>query len=237
MRLPIRIALLLPVLALSGCAMAAIPVPPELASAPKLEVEGRQGWMMNQRIRFGPYATTRVERSSTRVREDDGVITTEGAHDQRFSFGMMENDAEVARVQCRAHAVASATSLPLGVEMSGVELSSLDCAVSPRDEESDHWTLELSARNGRKLAGTLEGDGERLDVVATTRLANASACCSTTGFYLRRAGRTVAAVEVVNDGGVWIDPALSADERRVVASAAAALLAFQALGEDFTRER
>ncbi|HEX2202070.1 MAG TPA: hypothetical protein VHG91_02175 [Longimicrobium sp.] len=225
---------LLFLLALSGCALASIPVPAELSSAPKLSVGGRQGFQLGQRIRFGAYATDRVRRGSTDVDETHGIVSSTGEHRQGYSFRLMADSAEVARVGCYTEAVARATSLPAGIEMSGVSRAALECDILPPDADTGGWTLTLAARNGRTLGGALEAkdDGGRFDVEGTT----AGGCCEATGYYLRRQGRAVAAVEVINAGGVWLDPALTPNERHALAAAATALLLRQELGESYTRE-
>ena len=223
-------------LSVSGCAMASIPVPAELSSVPKLSVGGRQGFQIGQRIRFGAYATDRVRRGSTEVGETRGVLSSTGEHRQGYSFRLMADSAEVARVGCYTEAVARATSLPAGIEMSGVSRAALECDILPPDADTGGWTLALAARNGRVLTGELApreaGEGETFQIEGTTE----GGCCEATGYYLRRQGRAVAAVEVINNGGVWLDPSLTSDERHALAAAATALLLRQELGESYSRD-
>jgi hypothetical protein len=233
-------SIVLAALALSACAPAAIPVPTELSAAPKMEVSGRQGWRVGQRVRFGPYGTERVRRSPTVIEEYPGLVSTRGEHSQYYSFRLTEDGAVVARVGCVAEATARAGRVPVIGEVTSLSRASLQCSLSPSEATStadDEWTLLVETRNDRPLEGTLSGEAGRFEVEGTSRIeGGASACCNTSGYYLRRDGRPVGAVEVINQGAVWLETGLSGEERRMLAGAAMALLLHEALGEDYTTE-
>ena len=231
-----KIPTLLAAALLSGCATASIPLPAELASLQKLPVSGRQGWMPGRDVRFGDFRTERVRRSATEIDEYPGLLTSRGEHAQYYSFRLMESDAPAARVGCAAEATARATRVPvLGGQVSGVSASRLECRVSPADDCGE-WTLSLASRGGSPLSGALTGEDAELEIEGTRAMEGGASQYDATGDYLRRDGRTLAAVEVVNGGGVWMDPSLSDEDRLQVAGAAMALLLHESLGEDFEAE-
>jgi hypothetical protein len=235
-----KIPTLLAAALLSGCATVSIPLPAELASLQKLPVSGRQGWMPGRDVRFGDYRTERVRRSATEIDEYPGLLTSRGEHAQYYSFRLREGEAPAARVGCAAEATARATRVPvLGGQVTGVSASQLECRLSPQDaagDEGDEWTLSLASRGGSPMSGTLTGDGAELEIEGTRAMEGGASQLDATGYYLRRDGRTLAAVEVVDGGGVWMDPSLPDEDRLQVAGAAMALLLYESLGEDFEAE-
>lgn len=224
-------------LALSGCSLSTIPVPAELSASPRMPVEGRMGWSPKRNLRFGPYSTSPVRRSGTYVYEREGIVSTVGDHEQDFAFVLREGDEDMAEVRCLAEATAAVYDLPVVGEISSVPRSGLRCEIDPLTEGSTRWSLTLNAGRTQRFRGTLEGAGAaRFDVAATKKLADSPLGdqMESTGFYIRRDSVAVAAVEVINHGGVWMrDEELDEEETIAVASAAAALLAFEALGDDF----
>jgi hypothetical protein len=230
--------LLLAALGLSGCALSTIPVPAELSTAPKLSVQGRQGWNPKSRLTFGPYRTGPVDRSATWIHEHGTVFSTTGEHEQTYAFVLLQDDQVAAYVDCWADARATQLDLPVVGEITSQGRAALRCDILPAEDTTRAWVLEIESNRGGAYSGFLRGDDGKLEVQGTRDLADARwPTMETTGLYIRREGRALAAVELVNHGGVWLDPSLDGFDRDVVAGAAAALLAFEALAEDYDPDR
>ena len=232
-------AALLAAFSLSACSLSTIPVPAELSAVPKMPAHGRQGWAPKRTIRFGPYETAPVRRTPAYVDVREGALSTRADHEQDYSFELMQDSVSLAYVECRADATTTAIDLPVIGEVNTHPRSGLDCDIEPAFDDAGLWRLDIAASRRRDMRGTLEGEEGTFEVVGTRDLDGwkYGPGIDVTGFYIRREGRTVAAVEIVNDGGVWIrGEGLSEDEHAAVAGAAAALLAYTALGDDWTRD-
>ena len=210
----IAVSLFIPLAA--ACSTVAYPLPGELASVAPMAVSGRQGVMVNQRLSFGPWATGEVDRSATRTAELRDQLDSHAADvTQRYTFSLDRAGAKVAEVECTAEGRAAST---LGVTWESRR--ALHCAVTPADGE--RHTLQLESSRDRPLAGQVVGPaGYR---VAGSDRVGAGRVTGTAGYTLTRiGGPAVAAVDVMNDGAVYL--AGAADD--VVAAVAAALLLYQ----------
>ena len=210
----IVLSLLLPLGA--ACGTVGYPVPAELATVAPLRVSGRQGVLVNQRLSFGPYATGEVRRSATRGTEVRDQLDSHAADVvQRYAFSLDRAGAKAADVECTAEGRAAST---LGVTWESRR--ALHCAVTPAGGE--RHTLQLESSRDRPLAGQVVGPaGYR--VTGSDRVGGGRVT-GTAGYTLTRVGGpAVAAVDVMNDGAVYLADA-SGD---VVAAVAAALLLYQ----------
>jgi hypothetical protein len=217
------------VLSLTGCQTVRMNVPESLAGSERMQVSGRQGFMIKQTLRFGPYQTTRVERSWTRGRGIEIRPVEASRRDQRYAFILRDGETDLVEVRCEVRL--SRLTIEVGsVDVSPADRSGLRCALTPPDGGlDDSWRLELSESHDRPLAGTLVGSRGALEVRGTNRIDGALPLGSTSGYRIDQGGRTLAAVEVINRGAVWMDGDLGADERVVVAATAAALLLLEDL--------
>ncbi|HEX8903875.1 MAG TPA: hypothetical protein VF771_03495, partial [Longimicrobiaceae bacterium] len=85
-------------------------MPGELSAVAPLRVSGRQGLLVNQRLSFGPYATSEVNRSATRGRELSDVLKSHaGDYSQRYAFSLARAGAKIADVNCIAEGSAAQT--------------------------------------------------------------------------------------------------------------------------------
>lgn len=210
----IVVSLFLPLAA--ACGTVRYPLPGELAAVAPMPVRGRQGVMVNQRLAFGPYATSEVRRSATRGTEVRDRLDSHAADVvQRYTFSLDRDGAKVADVECTAEGRAAST---LGVTWESRR--ALHCAVTPA--EGERHTLQLESSRDRPLAGQVVGPaGYR---VAGSDRAGGGRVTGTAGYTLTRiGGSAVAAVDVMNDGAVY----LADGSGDVVAAVAAALLLYQ----------
>lgn len=210
----IAVSLLLPLAA--ACGAIRYPLPGELAGVAPMPVSGRQGVLVRQRLSFGPYLTGEVERSATRGTEQRDRLDSHAADVvQRYAFSLDRAGAKAADVECTAEGRAAST---LGVTWESRR--ALHCTVTP--VAGERHTLQLESTRDRPLAGQVVGPaGYR---VAGSDRVGGGRVTGTAGYTLTRiGGSAVAAVEVMDDGAVYL--ATPADD--VVAAVAAALLLYQ----------
>lgn len=238
MNRPVSFALLIVIslaLALPATARlreATMRLPDELASAERLPVKGRQGWKIVERVQFGDYDLYEVRRSWTtggdlRVGR---VLFYEGSkRRQTFGFTLAGPDGAVwhggAATNLRRHALERD-----GFEIALRDKSGFAAVLQPDSAPDDEWTLDLTETFDRPLKGTLTRGERAIVVTGTNKLAGTPLPLDeTTGYVFEAGGKPVAAVEVINNGAVWIaeniDPAL----RGPVTTAIAALLLFEEL--------
>jgi hypothetical protein len=200
----------------AACGTVAYPLPAELAAVAPLRVSGRQGVLVHQRLSFGPYATGEVSRSSTRGTEVSDVLDSHGGdYRQRYSFALSRDGAKVADVECTAEG-SGAQTLSVTWRLKRV----LNCKVTAPD--GSLRTIQLESSRDEPLAGRVTGS-EGFEVAGSSRVGGGRVS-GTAGYTITRGDRVpVAAVEVINDGAVYL-PAAGDD---VLATLAAALLLYQ----------
>ncbi|MBA2244924.1 MAG: hypothetical protein H0W11_08200 [Gemmatimonadetes bacterium] len=226
---PLALAFLLP-LALGACQTAQMRLPETLTSAQRMPVEGRQGWKLNERLRFGPFEAHEVRRSWTRGRDGRVLMASGSQRDQRYSFTLREGGEDQWRAECQA--ALSVVSIDVGVvEIEPTNRSALDCRLQSLHEPSEYWQLVLTESRERPLSGALRGRESTLGVKGTNRFERGLPTQMTTGYEIAEADRTLAAVEVVNSGAVWLQPDLDPARRKLLSATAAALLLLEDLRE------
>jgi len=96
------------------------------------------------------------------------------------------------------------------------------------------WTMVLNQRSDEDLmTGYLSSGKENYEVAGTHKLAGTPMpLADASGYVLAKNNVPVAAVDVINDGAVWLSQGLSGSERDGLAAAAAALLLFQDLSAE-----
>lgn len=217
--------------ALPACQMARMELPETLATAERMPVEGRQGLQWRQRVRFGPYDVHQLRRSWTRGRDRGGPDAVQRDRRQEYSFTLREAGADRWTVSC----LSSLRTLSIDVhtvEIRPEDESALYCNLQSLEDPDEAWELELQERHERPLTGTLSRGAERLQVVGTNRAERSLPLGSTTGYELREAGQVIGAVEVINNGAVWLPGGLEPERRTVLSAASAALLLLEELRED-----
>lgn len=207
---------------------AAMRLPDELAQVERLPVTGRQGWKLVERLQFGDFSVHDVRRSLTKG-GDLQVLFYEGSkRRQTFGFTLTGSGPTVWRGAAATNLRRRA--LDLGVEVEMRNKSGFSAHLFPADAPEAVWTLALHEKGEKPLAGTLSRGAETITVQGTNRLAGSVfRLADTAGYTFAIGGRSIAAVEVINHGAVWLAPDLDAAWRGPVTAAIAALLLFEEL--------
>ena len=214
------IALCLAALA-AGCQSARMPLPDSLASTEHLAVHGRNGVKIKERLAFGPFEARSIDRSWTRGIGLTAVPLELSRRKQTYAFDLHEDGAMRWRTACEIRLYSNIVD-PGPVDLVLVDQSTLTCNFNA---PGGRWTLTLTGEYEQPLSGILAGGRTALHVSGTRGLRGGLPAETTTGYTILQAGRSVAAVEVLGNGAVWMDTASSEDPTLLAALAAALLLA------------
>jgi len=227
--------ILIPALALAVPAQAklkeaAMKLPGELAQTPRLPVQGRQGWKLTERLKFGDFSVHEVQRSITKG-SDLQILFYEGSkRRQTFGFTLSEGSTPLWRGAAATNLHRRALESDDGFAIELRNKSGFAARLSPVADTDKSWTLELTEKGEHPLQGTLSRGNQVIAVKGTNRLAGTPfPLGDTSGYVFEVSGRSVAAVEVINDGAVWLSPGLDPALRAPITAAISALLLFEEL--------
>jgi hypothetical protein len=210
---------------LTGCGSASLELPAEIEASPRLAVSGRLGLLNTQHLRFGDFTATVVEGTTTRG-SGVGIGGFERSRRrQGYTLMVKGPGTRTLRTECNANVVAK--GLNVGRTLGMDDRSSVRCDL--REDSmvtGDLWKLVLEDDGKSPMSGALTLRTDSILVTGTNRIAGgAMPATVTAGYYFTRAGRTIAAVDVLNDGAVWLNASDAAERTRLAAVAAALLVA------------
>lgn len=208
---------------------------PQMAVSDQLEsnatpyaVQGRQGWLINQHLSFGPYQSGKVKRSWTKAYSIPFILRFSGAK-ERLQFEISGEGSRTAEVFCLGKL--RETDLIWFDEYFEVNLKTKDFfsgTVVLNENESYTFLVENLNQNNhfREAAGYVQGPGMRLTIRPVSRLAGDKAWLGeqVPGFEFVHEEKVIGAVETLNNGRVWIRDNISPDQQLLSAALAAALL-------------
>lgn len=247
----IPLLLVLSPVLLAGCGAAPrMQVPGPLTAAPEMPVVGRQAWtrLTGKPMTFGTYRAEEIHLGwrSTRTSPGSGwglrVGNTRYAANeertrsrQRLEYRLVAAGAAAATVQClRAEEGEALVFSRRGEDReSTLEVGErreihFACAGEPEAEGLEAWSLALDTTDPRYFSGTLTVGETAFVVDSTNRVSTGVRIPVATGFVVQDDGRPVAAVDVIDQGIVWIDPQLAPSHRTALAGAGVALLLLDA---------
>jgi len=204
------------------------------AAADAMPVQGREGWLINQQLAFGSFTTGPVKRGWTKGYNIPFIVRFSGAK-EKLGFSLRNGSGDQAELFCLGKL--REIDLPVVNRAFEVNLKSTDvftCAISLADQSFEFYSENLN-QNPRfdAPAGQLKGSGAEFSIRPVTSLENGQSSWSTTalGYEFWQGNRAIAAVETLNDGRVWINPALTGQQQLLAAGVAAALLLRNSLAE------
>jgi len=232
--------LVLACLVASGCQVAQMKVDPALTDVAALPVKGNSGRMWDRRIQFGEWQTTSVNEGwlsdrRTEVGSADGTSAT--AFDRlrkRYRFGMATNSGSIEARCSQLGQVASHTeSSGRWEDRTEVDVAMLrgtpplQCTYDGAGGGSLKLTKQMTV--AATQAGEIEFAGQPWTVSEVTRIEGGrpSSLAPMSGYEIRRGARVIAAVEVINQGRVWISPELSPLDRDRAAAIVTTLLLYR----------
>ncbi len=222
--------LLTAALYLSGCSAARMAVPADLKESSQMLVcKGRGGF--DESFTMGAYNIREVKRGWTRKSAWGFLGYSSSNARQNFEFTLVTPGGEQWQGQ-------GATNLKLkelereawGGTLKST-LSEKENLVARCSGPAGEWTLVLSLDTEENLLkGIFNSGNQTYQITGTHKLAGSPMpLYDASGYLISRGGRQLAAVEVINNGAVWLSRDLSGGERDLLAAAAAALLLYQDL--------
>ena len=227
--------IILGALTLAGCTVPYMQVDPQLsAQAQALPVNGRQGWLIKQQLQFGEFTSGPVKRSWTTGYNIPFIVRFSGAK-EKLGFSLHNSAGGQAELFCLGKL--REYDLPVLNKAFEVNLKTTDvftCAIALADQSFEFYSENLN-QNPRfgTITGQVQGPGVDFSIRPVGSLEGGQASWSTTalGYELVHDGRVIAAVETLNNGRVWINPALPESQQLITAGVAAALLLRSSLSE------
>jgi len=217
---------------LAACTTAKMACPPEFsASAIEMTVTGRQGFGFSESFRFGPYHVSDVHRG-WRVTTSWGILGYGSSKsEQPFEFKLSAPDGAIWQVHCATGVRWKELELNNFMDTGGTmewELSShalFTCEFSPPDRKGLWKMVMKQETQNLVMDGLLGHSTTRISVKGTRELeGGAWPLTEATGYLFYRDQNLIGAVDVLNQGAVWMKKNLSVDMRGAVAAAASALL-------------
>ncbi len=203
-------------------------------------VQGRQGWLINQRLGFGEYQTGPVKRSWTKGYDYPFIVRFTGAK-EKLSFSMQDSLGHQAEVFVLGklrerdllvfHKYFDINFYTKDVFTGTIVANttatgSFESAAGKRDNY-DFFVADLNQNAGHSdVQGHIRGPGLELEIQPVTRLDSGQRMLDTRvpGLEFVHQGQVVGAVETLNNGRVWLHNDLPEQHKLIIAAAAAALL-------------
>ncbi|NCC50749.1 MAG: hypothetical protein EOM20_05975 [Spartobacteria bacterium] len=218
-----------------GCTTASMQVPSALQGVPVLAVTGRSAFRFNESFQFGPYAVTDVKRGWTSG-SSWGLMGFRSTHkNQQYEFSLVAADAEW-KAQCATRVSRKDLEQNLwGGELTAqLDLDSAFICTLHSESTGATWKMLMSRKTGQAVMdGTLSDGVSSITVSGTRSLKGSSIELSTaTGYTFEINGSVVAAVQVINNGAIWLVPSIPRETQDLLAAAATALILYDDIGKN-----
>lgn len=232
-----KISIVLFLIVLAGCKTPQMYVAPDLKNdSQQLQVTGRQGLQVGRHLTFGEYSTSKVKQGWVKGYDIPFFVRFQGMK-EKLSFRQFGKPGQVADV----YAVGKfrSTELPFLKDYFNIILNEKNhfAGTVILDEGKEVWEFLLFNPDGESLkeskAGFARKGTETIEVNGIKKLENGKPSLSYKfwGYEFIYNGQPVGAVEIVNNGNVWVKNNLSDDLKLVLASLSSSLLLRTSLEE------
>jgi len=224
-------------LGLTACTTAKMACPPELsASAVEMPVTGRQGFGLSESFSFGPYRVTDVHRG-WQVTTAWGILGYGSSKsEQPFEFKVHAHADAVWQAHCavgvRWTEMEFNNFMGTGGDLEwGLSSHALFTGEFTPPDKKKSWKMVMKQETrDQVMDGLLSGGAVRISVKGTRKLAGSTwPLTEATGYLFYGDQGLVGAVDVLNQGAVWIAKDLPDPMQNVLAAAASALLLYRDL--------
>lgn len=192
------------------------------------EVNGRNGWLVNQHLSFGEYQSEKVNRSWTKGYDYPFIVRFIGAK-EKLSFLLKDEQGNKADVFCLGKL--REQDLTLFHKYFDINLKAKDAftgtIVVNESAAFDFYVTNLNQNNWfREVKGWVGGEGMKFVIRPVDKLENNQKMLDmqVPGFEFVLNDKVVGAVETLNRGRVWLHYDLAEEQKLLLASVAAALL-------------
>lgn len=197
--------------------------------------KGRNGWMINQTLSFGPYQSGKVKRSWTSAPSFEFVVRLAKAK-QKFRFELADDQGNTSEVYMSGEL--KRKELPLFDGSMSLMLPDKDIFVGTIfvNGADQPWEFFLENPNKETVLEKINGrmsNGQETIQIEESRYISGGKKPHIGGqalaFKFVQNGKVLGVVEVINNGKVILDDSLSAEQKFVLANAASAILLRQNL--------
>jgi hypothetical protein len=226
-----------------GCTSArtAFPDNTEKAEFSKLKVEGRGGFsFFTEKMSFGGYSVqlfrgwTSSDSSSSFI---PFVKDSTQEKEQKYSFRIAGPDGFSSEGKCRAFAKAEQQGVRLfkvSVDMDGTLESSLEASFISSGTDKSEMKISGSIESKK---GTVKGDAFSFQIQSTRKIEKSRwETADVSGYYIMDNGMTLAVVDVLSGGTVYIRKNIKKEYLPAVISSTTALLAYNDVAKDIKND-
>lgn len=201
-------------------------------------VKGRNGWMINQTLSFGPYQSGKVKRSWTSAPSFEFVVRLAKAK-QKFRFELADDQGNTSEVYMSGEL--KRKELPLFDGSMSLMLPDEDIFAGTIfvNDAAQPWEFYLENPNKETVLEKVNGKiskGQETIQIEESRYISGGKKPHIGGqalaFKFVQNGKVLGVVEVINKGKVILDDSLSAEQKFVLANAASAILLRQNLMDE-----
>lgn len=198
-------------------------------------VKGRNGWLINQTLSFGPYQSGKVKRSWTSAPSFEFVVRLAKAK-EKFRFELADDQGNSSEVFMSSEL--KRKELPLFDGSMSLMLPDEDifAGVIFVNHAQEPWEFYLENPNKQtvmeKINGKLSKGQETIQIEESRYISGGKKPHiggQALAFKFVQDGKVLGVVEVINKGKVILDESLSAEQKFVLANAASAILLRQNL--------
>lgn len=201
------------------------------ANTTEMKVKGRQGWQINQVIRYGDYSTSRVRRGWTTGYNISFVLRFQKA-EEKLSFSQMTSDGGQAEVLAVGRFKNTEYDLLKGFLSYSVKYeNSFAGSIIPTNDSGNVWEFIVynpdGDLSGNADCGVAKDKGGHEIIIRGIRKLDKQPKWmqfANYGFEFVENGKAIAAVSTINNGRVWISNNVDANRKLVISSLATSLL-------------
>jgi hypothetical protein len=205
-------------------------------------VKGKQGWMINQRMNFAEFTTSKVDRGWTSTYNIPFVVTFKGGK-EKIAFTLY--DADSSRAEVMALSKLRSQEIALFSEFFSIPLkyeNTFTGAIFNPSDTAGWWNFAILNPDeswGKKYQSTgfaVSRLGQKIEIKAIKQLQTKRGpsvpSVENYGFAFWFEGRMLGAVSVINNGQVWLHNSLNKNQRLMLSALAAAVMLRQNLTEN-----
>ncbi len=206
----------LALIVLAGCQSTQMPVPATLdANAPLAVIRSDASGDATMKVgAYEAHSFWRIQAETPRTlgAGHDALVSQAGS--ERYGFTMRLGTTDLWDASCSTNAQRAR----------GGASDLIACTVTAHGQPGDTWTLMLRPMGETRLAGVLQQGDTAYEVRGTNQTASGITSRSQTGYLVGHAGMVLAAVDVTEEGRVWLRPSNDVRETTLLAAVSAALL-------------
>lgn len=191
-------------------------------------VKGRNGWMINQRLHFGPFETGKVKRGWVKGYNVPLILEFSGAK-EKLQFELFENGQPMATTFCLGKLTRK--DLPVLNKLFYLQLDTDDVfSGAVVDAQNRHYEFLVTGLHAyarpNAAEGFIQGQGKHIEMRPLRELESGKKfpISFPIGIEFVLDGQVIGAVETLNEGRIRFDAHLDPDLKAVINSVACALL-------------